>query len=229
MMIFKVLHKSLMMAILSIFFFPFLILMIWSFSQGWAAGDLLPKEWGLRGWTYLFSPHSRMLSSLGVSVLISLSVTVLALIMAIPAGKALGIYRFPGKSLVEIIILLPIIIPAIAVGMGIHIVFIRHGLADTVLGVVLVHLPVVLPYGIRIFASIYKALGTKWEDQAQVLKAKPWQRFRYAVLPFLYPGIVSAGFLMFNVSFSQYFLTYLIGGGKVITLPLLLFPFVNSG
>lgn len=34
---------------------------------------------------------------------------------------------------------------------------------------------------------------------------------------------------MFNVSFSQYFLTYLIGGGKVMTLPLLLFPFVNGG
>lgn len=34
---------------------------------------------------------------------------------------------------------------------------------------------------------------------------------------------------MFNVSFSQYFLTYLVGGGKVLTLPILLFPFVNSG
>lgn len=225
----KVLRKLLVLTILSALLFPFLVLLTWSFSQGWAADDLFPSGLGLRGWSYLFSPHSRMLSSLGISVLISLLVTGIALLLCIPAGKALGLYSFPGKNLIEILVLAPIIIPVITVGMGLHMVFIKYGLADTLTGIILVHLPVVLPYGIRIFASIYKALGTKWEEQAQVLKASRWQRFFYVTLPFLFPGIVAAGVLMFNVSFSQYFLTYLIGGGKIITLPLLLFPFVNSG
>jgi putative spermidine/putrescine transport system permease protein len=43
------------------------------------------------------------------------------------------------------------------------------------------------------------------------------------------PGIISAGSMAFIVSFSQYFLTFLIGGGKVITFSMLLFPFVQSG
>lgn len=217
------------LSILMFILFPILILVVWSFSQGWPADHLFPSQWGLRGWRHLFSPKSKMLASLGLSAFISLTVTLLALLLSIPAGKILGIYNFKGKRLVEILVLAPLIIPTVTVGMGIQLAFIRYGLADTVLGVILVHLPVVLPYGIRIFAGIYKALGLKWEEQAQILKANSWQRFRYVTLPFLYPGIVAAGVLMFNVSFSQYFLTYLIGGGKVLTLPLLLFPFINSG
>jgi len=225
----NVFYKLIVVCMVIVFVLPFLVLLVWSFSQSWPSNALFPNELGLRGWTYIFSPHSKVLSSLGLSLLISLLVTGIAMLICIPAGKALGIYDFAGKNIVEILVLAPIIIPTITVGMGIHIVFIKYGLADTVVGVILIQLTVVLPYGIRIFASIYKALGTKWEEQAKVLKADFWQSFRYVTLPFLYPGIVSAGILMFNVSFSQYFLTFLIGGGKVVTLPVLLFPFVNSG
>lgn len=225
----KAINRIVLFSISLIILFPIFALVIWSFSQGWESNALFPSELGLRGWKYLFSPDGKMLSIMGVSILISSVVTVLGLMLSIPAGRALGLYTFTGKKFVEIIVLAPTIIPAITVGMGIQIIFIRYGLTDTLLGVILVQLPIVLPYGIRIFASIYKALGTKWEDQAKVLKANSWQRFWFATLPFLYPGMISAGVLMFNVSFSQYFLTYLIGGGKIITLPILLFPFVNSG
>lgn len=222
--------KNLILAVfLGAFIFPFLVLTLWSFSGGWAADALLPGALGLRGWRYLLTPGSRLLPSLGLSIGISCTVTLLALALSIPAGKALGLYDFKAKKMVEIIVLAPVIIPAITVGMGIHVLFIRYGLADTLIGVILAHLPVALPYGIRIFTSVYKALGVKWEEQAKVLKADKRQVFLHITLPFLYPGIVSAGALMFNVSFSQYFLTYLIGGGNIITLPLLLFPFVNSG
>jgi len=217
---------------LSVFFLlmaPFGILFLWAFTQSWSVGEVFPDQWGLRGWFYLFNPHNKILASLGTSILLSLLVTFAATLISIPAGKALGLYEFPGKTLVELLILAPIIIPPITVGMGIHVIFIKYGLTDTFLGVMLVHLPVVLPYGIRIFASIYKALGHKWEEQGRVLKANSIKRFIYITLPFLRPGLISGGILMFNVSFSQYFLTFLIGGGKVITLPILLFPYVNSG
>lgn len=225
----KVFRCILIMALLLFIILPILVLVIWSLSQGWKSNALFPSALGLRGWKYLFSTGGKMLSSLGVSVLISLVVTMLGLILSIPAGKAIGLYSFQGKRWIEILVLAPTIIPSITVGMGIQIVFIRYGLADTILGVILVQIPIVLPYGIRIFSSVFKAMGTKWEEQAKVLKANPWQRFWYTTLPFLYPGIISSGVLMFNVSFSQYFLTYLIGGGKITTLPILLFPFINSG
>jgi putative spermidine/putrescine transport system permease protein len=72
-------------------------------------------------------------------------------------------------------------------------------------------------------------MGNKMEAQAQVLGANMWQRFIHITLPLIYPGIFSAGIMVFIVSFSQYFLTFLIGGGQVVTFPMVLFPLVNSG
>jgi putative spermidine/putrescine transport system permease protein len=48
-------------------------------------------------------------------------------------------------------------------------------------------------------------------------------------LPSVLPGVVTGGLLVFLISWSQYILTVLVGGGKVVTLPLLLFSFARSG
>ncbi len=221
--------KIMLIMITLLLFIPISVLLVWSFSRLWPSEALFPNKLGLRGWSYLLSPRSKVFSSLAVSLFISFVVTVLGLILSIPAGKALGQLNFPGKNIIEVLILAPIIIPTITIGMGIHIVFIKWGLADKILGVILVQLPLVLPYGVRIFASVFKALGEKWEEQAKTLKANVWQGFWYVVFPLIRPGIIGASILMFNVSFSQYFLTFLIGGGNVNTLPLLLFPFINGG
>jgi putative spermidine/putrescine transport system permease protein len=215
--------------LLAFLLLPFLVLLLWAFTRQWPAASIFPSQFGLRGWSYVFAPYSKVLSSLWLSVLLSLAVTVLSILISFPAGKALGLDDFPGKSVVEILVLAPIIIPPIAVGMGLDTTFIKYGLTDTFVGVLLVQLVVVLPYGIRIFASAYKAIGRKWDDQARVLKASWWQRFIWVTLPFMYPALAASIFLMFNVSFSQYFLTFLIGGGQVVTLPLLLFPYLDGG
>ena len=65
---------------------PFLPLFFWSFSLRWFYPALAPTEYSLRAWEYLASPSSRVLSSLLTSLLLSSTVTVLATIIAIPAG-----------------------------------------------------------------------------------------------------------------------------------------------
>jgi putative spermidine/putrescine transport system permease protein len=53
--------------------------------------------------------------------------------------------------------------------------------------------------------------------------------FRHVTLPTIWPGLLVGGLFAFIISWSQYLLTLLIGGGRVITLPVLLFAFANSG
>jgi putative spermidine/putrescine transport system permease protein len=113
--------------------------------------------------------------------------------------------------------------------MGIHINFMLLGLADKLIGVILVHLIPTLPYSIRIMTHTFEGLGDKFEAQARVLGAGPLQRFIHITLPLISPGLFSAGILVFIISFSQYLLTFLIGGGRIITFTMLLFPLVNSG
>ena len=63
-----------------------------------------------------------------------------ASLIGLSAGRALGLYEFRGKRVIQFLMLAPVIVPGIAVTLGIQVFFLRYGLADTVAGVVLVHL-----------------------------------------------------------------------------------------
>ena len=208
---------------------PLVPLAIWSFAHGWFFPQLLPARWTTRAWEYALSDSSGVLDSLGLTIWISLAATALSIVVGVPAGRALGLYRFRGKELIEILILAPTIVPGIAVVLGIHGVFITLGLTNTVTGVILVHLIPTLPYMVLVMSGIFSNFDTAFEEQARSLGASPLATFWYVTLPAILPGIIVGGLFAFLVSWSQYILTLLIGGGRVLTLPLYLFNFATSG
>lgn len=208
---------------------PLVPLAIWSFARGWRFPDLLPQQWSLQAWAYALSDASGVLDSLGLTIGISLAATVLSILIGVPAGRAIGMYQFRGKQVVELMILAPTIVPGLAVVLGIHGVFISLGLTNTVWGVVLVHLIPTLPYTVLVMAGIFANHDPAYEAQARSLGASALQTYRYVTLPAILPGIIVGGLFAFLVSWSQYILTLLIGGGRVVTLPLLLFNFAASG
>ena len=208
---------------------PLVPLAIWSFAKGWFYPSLLPKVWSLRAWEYTFSETSGVLDSLWLTVGISLAATVLSILVGVPAGRALGMYQFKGKSFIEMLILAPMIVPGIAVVLGIHSIFISMGLTNSVPGVILVHLIPTIPYMVLVMAGIFANYDPAFELQARSLGASPIKTFWHVTLPAIMPGIIVGGLFAFLVSWSQYILTLLIGGGRVVTLPLLLFNFATSG
>ena len=208
---------------------PLIPLAVWSFSRSWFFPDLLPSAWSTQAWDYALSDTSQVMDSLWITIVISLGATALAVLAGVPAGRALGLYNFRGKQLVELMILAPTIVPGIAVVLGIHVIFISMGLTNTVSGVILVHLIPTLPYMVLVMAGIFSNFDPDIEDQARSLGASPLETFWYITLPAIMPGVIVGALFAFLVSWSQYILTLLIGGGRVVTLPLLLFNFATSG
>ena len=208
---------------------PLIPLAIWSFARSWFFPDLLPSAWSMQAWDYALSDTSQVMDSLWITIMISLGATALSVLVGVPAGRALGLYNFRGKQLVELMILAPTIVPGIAVVLGIHVIFIAMGLTNTVTGVILVHLIPTLPYMVLVMAGIFSNFDPDIEDQARSLGATPLKTFWYITLPAIVPGVIVGALFAFLVSWSQYILTLLIGGGRVVTLPLLLFNFATSG
>ena len=208
---------------------PLIPLAIWSFARSWFFPDLLPSAWSMQAWDYALSDTSQVMDSLWITIVISLGATVLSVLVGVPAGRALGLYQFRGKQLVELMILAPTIVPGIAVVLGIHVIFITMGLTNTVTGVILVHLIPTLPYMVLVMSGIFANYDPDIEDQARSLGASPLATFWYITLPAIMPGVIVGALFAFLVSWSQYILTLLIGGGRVVTLPLLLFNFATSG
>ena len=208
---------------------PMIPLFIWSFSHGWFFPSLLPETYSLKAWRYLFSPTSGVMAALWDTILISAGATFLSVLVGVPAGRAMGQHQFRGKTLVELLILAPVIVPGIAVVLGIHVVFIRYGLANSLIGVMLVHLIPTLPYMVLVMSGVFANYDASYEQQARTLGAGPIRTWWYVTLPAILPGIIVGGLFAFLVSWSQYILTLLIGGGRVVTLPLLLFNFATAG
>lgn len=211
-------------------FLPFLPLFFWSVSEKWFYPDLLPQSFGLRAWSYVFgTAGGQIVSGLFAGFSLALVTTIVSLILGIPAGRALGLYEFAGKKLASLLLILPIIVPPLSVSMGLHHWFIGLELAETFIGVVLIHLTFCLPYTIFVIWGVFSDYDPDFEEQARSLGASPVKIIIHITLPMILPGITVAALFSFLLSWSQYLSTLIIGGGKILTLPILLFSLMDSG
>ncbi len=208
---------------------PMAILLLWTFVNRWSWPNLLPESYSLRGIGEIFAPHAKVFPVLFSSILLSLSVALLSAIVGIMTARALVLYDFRGKKLINLLSLGPNLVPAAVFAMGTHVLFIKMSLADTVLGVIIVHLIYTLPYSVYIIKDLTESIGVQMELQAYVLGASPLKSFIYVTLPLLTPGIMTSISMAYITSFSQYFISLLIGGGKVKTFSVLMVPFIAKG
>lgn len=217
---------------------PVIPMVIASFSFSWFWPDLLPSEWWINsrqkatlpsGWDYVFSSYSRLYPAILNTLFIGGMVTLVCLAISLPAARVLARDRFRGKSGIEFFLLTPLIVPDIAVGLGILLIFIQLGLTGSYIGIVLAHLIPTVPYAIRVLTSVFQGLSTDFEEQARVLGANPLKTLWYVTLPMIFPGIVAAGLFVFLVSSNIFLLTFFVSRGQVETLPTLLFTRISSG
>jgi putative spermidine/putrescine transport system permease protein len=208
---------------------PFAAFLLNAFAHRWFFPQLLPEVWTLDSWARVLAPQSEFLQALGNSALIACVVTAASLVLGIPAARALGLYTFRGKRWIEFLLLLPAVVPPLAVSMGLTINFLRWGLAGGWFGVALAHLVPALPYVILILSGTFAAYDSAHEQQARTLGAGPLAVLRHVTLPMILPGVVVAALFSFLISWSQYLLTLLVGSGRVVTLPMLLFSSAGGG
>lgn len=223
-------HRIAVTVVVSAVALPFVPLILWAFSQRWFYPAPWPQEWSVRAWRYLYhTSGSQIAGALVESLRVSGVTAVLSVVVAFPAGRVLGLRDFRGKDLVGVVLALPVIVPPLCVAMGLHLWFLRLGLADTFAGVVLVHLTFCLPYAVFVLWGAFANYNREFEDQARSLGASALRTVFAVTLPMVAPGAVVAGLFCFLLSWSQYLSTLIIGGGEVTTLPILLFALMGSG
>ena len=208
---------------------PFATLAVWSISSSWPAPDLLPQAFSTKGFDELTRPSQHTGETLLTSIGIAVACAVLSTIIATLAAHAVANHRFAGRRVFQFATALPFLIPSTVFAMGVQVAFIKMGLARTAAGVTLAHCIIALPYAITIMTDVCKAAGTALFEAAQTIGASPAQAATRVLLPRLMPGILSSLSMTYIISFSQYFLTLLIGGGAVRTFVLDMFPYLASG
>lgn len=208
---------------------PFLPLIITSISINYKWPTVFPSQFSIRAIKYVFYDNPNTYEAVINTLIIGISVIIIDLILAIPAAMALERYEFKGKTIMKMLLFAPIIVPPFTAIMGMYTIFIKLGLTESILGVILAHILPSLPYMIKAMMVSFNTLNTNLEDQASILGASRVKRFYYIIIPHLLPSIFAGASLTFLISASQYFLTLLVGGGKIATLAIIMIPFINGG
>jgi putative spermidine/putrescine transport system permease protein len=218
-------HWSIAVTLLAVL--PLLILPLRAVADVWRAPALLPQRVGGRGIDWLTSPGARVAEAVTTSLVVALIATVIGLVLAWPAARALS--GLPRRSRMALLMALaaPVLVPPFATGTGMAAWFLRLGLADQVAGLVAAHLVYVLPYAVLILAPAFDDGLRRLEEAASTAGAGPTARLRLVTLPATARSLTVAALLGLLVSWSQYGTSLAVGGGR-LTLPVVLLPFVDS-
>ncbi len=218
-------RRSVAVLVSAAFALPVAIMLVRAFADAWRAPAILPQRWGLRGVREALSGAA--LQGLATSTIVALAVTAIAIVLAWPAARVLGERRLRHPALPFLILALPLLVPSYATGTGLTEWFLRLGLVDTIPGLVLAHLVIVLPYVVVVLLGGFGPAVTRLEEMARSQGLTTLQRLRWVTLPSVRPTVAAAAMMSFVVSWSEYGASLAIGGGRPL-LPLVLLPFVGS-
>ncbi len=209
--------------------FPMTLVLLSSFYTHYRYPLLFPESFTLKFWGKTIFHNPQFYTSLSSSLVVGILNGVLATLVSMLTARALVTYNFFGKRFLNVIFSLPLFIPAIALFMGVHLMMIKFQLANSMMGVVLAHMLISIPYGTNIFISLYQGINPDMENVARTLGCKEARLYFKVLLPLLAPGIYLSFSIGFLISFSEYFSTFLIGGGSVQTLAFMLYPYIANG
>lgn len=207
---------------------PLLLLVATSFSGQWFFPALVPTAWTTAGWQ-LGSDGARLGRALWTSVVLALATGVLASAIALPLGRAMAGLRGWRRHVTAAAAFLPVAAPPLALGTGLQVVLLRLGLGGTAPGVLVAHLVPAIGYLALIFLGTFTLFDRRVEEEARSLGATQTQTWRHITLPLLRPQIAEAMIVGFLISWSQFALTLVAGGGEVRALPLEIFAYVRAG
>jgi ABC-type spermidine/putrescine transport system permease subunit II len=207
---------------------PLGVLVVRSIAREWFFPTLVPARGDFESWGALLT-SGRIGAALATSVALALATGVLAAAAAFPVGRAMADLRGWRRGLAAGCAFLPVAVPPVALGAGLHISFLGLGLAGTFGGVLLAHLVPALGYASLFFLGVFGAYDPGFEDDARGLGASGTQVLRHVTLPLLRRPLLEAVALGALVSWAQVPLTLLIGGGAVRTLPVEVLAYIQAG
>lgn len=199
------------------FLLPFAPLLLWAFADQWSFPALLPTAWGTAGIDSALAQGA--LPAFGASLTLSLLVAAIATPLGAMAARALTFGTVPFPRLVSVALLSPIALPPFAAVLGLNVILLRAYVPPTV-GLLLVLVVVAIPYTTFTMRVAYAAHDIRFEEEARTLGASPRSVLWRVHVPLLAPALARAAFLAFLVGWSDYVVTVVVGGGEIVTLPL---------
>ncbi len=212
--------SSIAMIIFAILYIPIFTLVIYSFNAGTSVSDWqgFSWRWYVTAWSNE-DVQDAALRSLTVATCATLIATTLATLAALGTTRT-GPFR--GKTLINLMINQPLIVPDIVTAISLLIFVAAIKVATGYQGLIyliLAHSAFCLPFAYLPIKARLEGMDLSLENAAADLYASPWQTFRRVTLPLLAPAIIAGAMLAFVVSLDDVVITNFVKSGGQDTLP----------
>lgn len=184
----------------------------------------LPREQWTMDWYREFWENPVWTQALTNSLLIG----TLAALFSVAAGlvTALALVRgdFRWRSIWEAGLLLPMVLPAVALGVGMMTLVRETPLWGNAVGLALAHAVLGTPVAYLVLRASIEKLDPNLEAAAHGLGASRWQVFRHITLPLIAPGVLAATLFTLVISLNEVTLTLFLSTRDTETLPRVIWP-----
>ena len=161
-----------------------------------------------------------------VTAQVAAVVVAVSILIGVPAAYALARRNFPGKRLISVLFLLPILIPPITYGIPLATVLYKYHLAGSLTGVILANLVPTVPFVVLVMIPFIEQIDPKIEAAARMCGAGTSTIFLRILGPLLVPGILAAAILVLVRTVGMFELTFLTAGPGSATLVVVLYDAV---
>jgi putative spermidine/putrescine transport system permease protein len=161
------------------------------------------------------------------SLIVGTGTTVLATVLGTLAALGLRRHISFGAAL-RTLFLLPMVVPAVVLGIGLQILLARLGLANTYAAVIVAHTVVAVPFVLVSISASLDGIDLQVERAAASLGAAPARVFLLVTLPLAMPGILSGAALAFATSLDEVVLTLFVAGPNQLTLARQMFSSIRE-
>jgi molybdate transport system permease protein len=184
------------------------------------------------------------MSPLWISLKTSLSATILAFILGVTAAKLMSGYQGRLKSVLDGVLILPLVLPPTVVGFLLLVLFGRNGplgqllslLGTTVIfswsATVIASTVVAFPLMYRTTRGAFEQVDPNMLDAARTMGVPERSIFTRITMPLAWPGIAAGTILAFARALGEFGATLMLAGnipGRTQTIPLTIFFLVESG
>ena len=172
--------------------------------------------------------NSALLESFGNTMIIAVTSTLLATIIGTLAAVGMYKYKFRGKSTIDALLYIPVVIPEIVLGISLLTLFANVSIPRGIVSLVLAHVTFSIPYVIFNIRARLAGYDNSIEEASMDLGASRLKTFLYVTLPVLAPGIRGGAPLAFTLSLDDVIISYFTNG-QTMTFPLKVWAGIKSG
>lgn len=210
-----------------VLFLPIAVVVVNSFNATTSKPYLTWKGFTF-DWYFKLFDNTSLLIAFGNTMIIALVTTLLATIIGTLGAIGMYKYKFKGKSVIDGLLYIPVVIPEIVMGISLLTVFAKVSIPRGMLTLIIAHVTFCVPYVIFNVRARLSGYDISIEEASMDLGANRFRTFWEITLPVLKPGITAGALLAFTLSIDDVIISYFVNG-NTMTYPLQVMASIKSG